>query len=113
MSKHLGSLYQNLLHGKLPHNLSGSETVELVDHLGEVQPHGDDEFVFRVGNQRAFFKRPSTHDLGVEEVSRFRKFLQEAGSAEQIKEPAQTFCVTSIIGVPHIVARDFRTRSGS
>ena len=36
MSKHLESLYQNLLNGKLPHNLSWSEAVELVEHLGEV-----------------------------------------------------------------------------
>jgi len=49
MSKHLDSLYHNLLNGKLPHNLSWSEAVELVEHLGEVQPRGDDEFVFRVG----------------------------------------------------------------
>src|ERR1035438_8122156 len=78
MSKHLESLYQNLLNGKLPHNLSWSEAVELVEHLGEVQPHGDDEFVFIVGGQRAFFKKPHTHDLGVEEISRLRKFLKDA-----------------------------------
>ncbi|HTU41682.1 MAG TPA: hypothetical protein VMF10_08230 [Candidatus Aquilonibacter sp.] len=81
MSKHLESLHQNLLNGKLPHNLSWSEAVELVENLGEVQPHGDDEFVFLVGGQRAFFKKPHTHDLGVEEVSRLRKFLKEAGSS--------------------------------
>ena len=81
MSKHLESLYQNLVNGKLPHNLSWSEAVELVEHLGEVQPRGNDEFVFRVGSQREFFKRPSTHDLGEEEVSRLRKFLKEAGRA--------------------------------
>src|SRR6202007_1710477 len=86
MSKHLESLYQNLLNGKLPHNLSWSETVELVDNLGEVQAHGDDEFVFRVGSQRVFFKRPHTHDLGVEEVSRLRKFLKEAGPGGRVEE---------------------------
>jgi hypothetical protein len=80
MSKHLESLYQNLLDGKLPHNLSWSEAVELVEHLGEVQPHGDDEFVFRVGSQRVFFKRPHTHDLGVEDVSVLcSPFLRWAG----------------------------------
>ena len=89
MSKHLESLYQNLLNGKLPHNLSWREAVELVEHLGDVQPHGDDEFVFRVGSQRVFFKRPHSHDLGVEEVSRLRKFLQEAGSGEHREEPAK------------------------
>jgi hypothetical protein len=89
MSKHLESLYQNLLKGKLPHNLSWSEAVELVEHLGEVQPHGDDEFVFSVGGQRAFFKKPHTHDLGVEEVSRLRKFLRDAGRGTPTEEPAQ------------------------
>ena len=39
MSKHLESLHQNLLSGNLPHNLSWSEAVELIKHLGEVQPH--------------------------------------------------------------------------
>src|SRR5579863_4124891 len=89
MSKHLESLHQNLLDGKLPHNLSWSEAVELVDHLGEVQPHGNDEFLFRVGNQQAFFKRPHSHDLGVEEISRLRKFLKEASSSERVEKPAQ------------------------
>ena len=37
VSKRLESLYQNLLNGKLPHNLSWSEAVELVEYLGEVQ----------------------------------------------------------------------------
>src|ERR1700719_4699384 len=89
MSKHLESLYQNLLNGKLPHNLSWSEAVELVEHLGEVQSHGGDEFVFRVGSQRVFFKRPQTHDLGLEEVSRLRKFLKEAGPSSHAEGPAQ------------------------
>jgi hypothetical protein len=69
MSKHLESLYQNLLNGKLPHNLSWSESVELVEHLGEVQSHGGDEFVFRVGSQRAF-SRGRRHMILV-----WRKFL--------------------------------------
>jgi len=79
VSKHLESMYQNLLNGKLPHNLSWSEAVELIEHLGDVQPHGNDEFVFVVNGQSAFFKKPHTHDLGVEEVSRLRRFLKEVG----------------------------------
>jgi hypothetical protein len=54
VSKHLESLYQNLLNGKLPHNLSWSEAVELIEHLGEVQPHGDDEFVFALAANASF-----------------------------------------------------------
>jgi hypothetical protein len=80
MSKHLESLRQNLINGKLPHNLSWNEAVDLIEHLGEVQSHGNDEFVFRVGSQREFFKKPHTHDLGLEEVSRLRKMLKEAGT---------------------------------
>ena len=41
--------------------------------------HGNDEFAFVVGLQREFFKRPSTHSLAVEDASRLRKFLKDAG----------------------------------
>ena len=71
-------LLASLLGGKLPHNLSWAEVVELIGGLGEVQPHGGNEFAFVVGSQRAFFKRPNTHSLETEEVSRLRKFLREA-----------------------------------
>jgi hypothetical protein len=111
MSKHVESLYQNLLKGKLPHNLSWSEAVELVNHLGEVQPHGNDEFVFRVGSQRAFFKRPPSHDLGAEEVSRLRKFLKEAGSGEAIEEPAKP--PRMIVVIDHHAAHVYHDFGGS
>jgi hypothetical protein len=111
MSKHLESLYQNLLNGKLPHNLSWSEAVELVEHLGEVQPHGGDEFVFRVGSQRVFFKRPQTHDLGLEEVSRLRKFLKEAGTSSHAGEPAQPSRM--IVVIDHHAAHVYGDLGGS
>jgi hypothetical protein len=72
-------LLRSLLEGKLPRNLPWSDVVELIGQVGEVQPHGHDEFAFVVGTQRAFFKRPHTHDLEVEEVARLRRFLHEAG----------------------------------
>src|SRR5580658_9710537 len=111
MSKHLESLYQNLLNGKLPHNLSWSEAVELVEHLGEVQAHGDDEFAFRVGSQRIFFKKPHTHDLGVEEVSRLRKFLKEAGPNSHAQEPAQPSRM--IVVIDHHAAHVYKDFGGS
>ena len=116
MNKHLESLYQNLLNGKLPHNLSWSEAVELIEHLGEVQPHGDDEFVFRVGGQRVFFKKPHTHDLGIEDVSRLRKFLQEAGpdankSGSPVEEPAQSGRM--IVVIDHHAAHVYHNFGGS
>ncbi len=111
MSKHLESLHHNLLNGKIPHNLSWSEAVELVEHLGVVQPHGEDEFVFRVGSQRAFFKRPHTHDLGLEEVARLRKFLKEAGQGEQVEVPARPNRM--IVVIDHHAAHVYQDFGGS
>lgn len=111
MSKHLDSLRQNLLNGKLPHNLSWSEAVELVEHLGSVEPHGEDEFEFHVGRQRAFFKRPHAHDLGLEEVSRLRKFLKEAGQGAQVEEPARPSRM--IVVIDHHAAHVYRDSGGS
>jgi len=116
MSKHLDALHQNLLNGKLPHNLSWSEAVELVQHLGAVQPHGNDEFEFRVGNQRAFFKRAHSHDLGAEEVSRLRKFLKEAQATAQksdanANEPAQPGRM--IVVIDHHAAHVYKDLGGS
>jgi hypothetical protein len=116
MSKHLESLYQNLLNGKLPHNLSWAEAVELVEHLGEVQPHGNDEFVFVVNGQSVVFKKPHTHDLGVEEVSRLRKFLNEPvpdahKSGARVEEPAQPGRM--IVVIDHHAAHVYRDFGGS
>jgi hypothetical protein len=112
MSKHLESLYDNLVHGKIPHNLSWSEAVDLVEHLGgEVQPHGGDEFVIRVGSQRVFFKRPPSHDLGAEEVSRLRKLLKEAGTGAHAEEPAQPGRM--IVVIDHHAAHVYRDLGGS
>jgi hypothetical protein len=72
-------LLESLVGGKLPRNLSWSAVVDLIGQIGEVQPHGNDEFAFVVGSQKGFFKRPGTHDLEVEEISRLRSFLKEAG----------------------------------
>lgn len=111
MSKHLESLHQNLLNGKLPQNLSWSDAVKLIGHLGEVQAHGGDEFVFRVGAQRAFFKKPQTHELGVEEVSRLRKLLKEAGPIAHAEEPAQPSRM--IVVIDHRAAHVYQDFGGS
>jgi hypothetical protein len=72
----LKALHQSVLHGKLPRNLHWTDTLELIGHLGHVQSQGGDEFAFVVGTQRELFKRPHTPELGVEEVSRLRRFLK-------------------------------------
>jgi len=76
-------LLESLVGGKLPRNLSWNAVVDLIAQIGEVQPHGNDEFAFVVGSQRAFFKHPSSHNLELEEISRLRRFLKDAGALEK------------------------------
>jgi DNA-binding MurR/RpiR family transcriptional regulator len=109
MSPHLRHdlelLRTSLLSGKLPRNLSWADTVELIGQIGEVQPHGGDESVFIVGTQRAFFKHPHTHELGVEEVSRLRAFLREA-LPSATPETSQPYRMVAVID--HHVAHIYR-----
>jgi hypothetical protein len=110
MSDHLhhklAALHQSLLHGKLPRSMHWTDIVDLIGHLGQVQAHGGEEFAFIVGTQREIFKRPHTPEVGVEEVSRLRKFLKAAGS----ESPAGQFIQPSrmIVVIDHHAARIFR-----
>jgi hypothetical protein len=114
MSSHLRHdlelLHASLLSGKLPRNLSWADTVDLIGQIGEVQPHGSDEFVFLVGTQRAFFKKPHTHELGLEEVARLRKFLRDAGPAEAADEPSQPRRM--VVVIDHHVAYVYQDNDG-
>jgi hypothetical protein len=109
MTEHLhhkfAKLHQSLLHGKLPRSLHWSDIVELIGHLGQVQAHGENEFAFVVGARREIFKRPHTPEMGVEEVSRLRKFLKEAGS----ESPSNKFTQPRrmIVVIDHHAARIF------
>jgi hypothetical protein len=115
VSEHLhrkyATLHQTLLHGKLPRSLHWSDVVELIAHIGQVQVHGGDEFAFVVGTQREVFKRPHTPEIGVEEVSRLRKFLHAAASespAEQLAQPRRMIAV-----IDHHAARIYSDVGGS
>ena len=115
MDIHLGHkhevLLENLLSGRLPHNLSWSEVVELIGKLGEVQSHGGDEVAFVVGSQRAFFKRPHTHSLEEEEVSRLRRFLHQAGVTPAPGDPPGPGRM--IVVIDHHAARLYQDLGGS
>jgi hypothetical protein len=115
MSQHLNHklamLHQSLLHGKLPRSLHWSDVVELMGHLGQVQAHGGDEFAFVAGTRREVFKRPQTPEIGVEEVSRLRKFLKAAGS----ESPSTKFIQPGrmIVVIDHHAAHIFHDLGGS
>jgi len=57
-----------------------------------------------VGPQRGFFKKPSTHNLEVEEISRLRQFLKEAGPLgnPQKRTKSGEWLWSSTIQVAHI-----------
>ena len=67
--------------------------------------------MFRVGSQRVFFKRPHTHDLGVEEVSRLRKFLKDARPGAHVEEPSQPSRM--IVVIDHHAAHVYQDFGGS
>lgn len=104
-------LLNNLLTGRLPHNLSWSEVVELMGKVGEVQPHGGDEVTFLVNSQRALFKRPNTKDLEEEEVSRLRRFLHQAGVSAAPSKPARPGRM--VVVIDHHGARLYQDLGGS
>lgn len=103
-------LYESLIEGKLPRNLSWADTVELIGKLGTVEPHAHDEVVFVVGGQRELFKKPHGHDLGTDEVSRLRKFLH-AAKLNEGAEPAQGFRM--VVVIDHHVAHVYRNDGGA
>jgi hypothetical protein len=96
-------ILNSLLAGKLPHNLSWTDVVALIGKLGEVQPRGGDEVAFVVGSQRAFFKRPHTHEFEASEVSRLRKFLHDAGLNATREKPQQARRI--VVVIDHHAAR--------
>jgi hypothetical protein len=102
----LAALHQSLLHGKLPRSLHWSDAVDLIGHLGEVVEQGGENFAFVVGSQRELFKRPNTPELGVDEVSRLRRFLKEAGSEAAPTNSAQP--CRMVVVIDHHAAHVFR-----
>jgi hypothetical protein len=104
-------LLESVVGGKLPRNLSWSSVIDLIGHIGEVQPHGNDEFVFTVGSQRSFFKRPSGHNLAVEEISRLRRFLKEVRA---LGMPARASKIgRMVVVIDHHVAHVYHDLGGS
>jgi hypothetical protein len=108
MSEHLhhklAVLRQNLLQGKLPRDVRWDDALELIEHLGRVEAHGGEEFAFVVGTHRELFKRPHGQDLGIDEVSRLRKFLKAADAEPAAAEQAQP---RTVVVIDHHSARIF------
>lgn len=104
-------LLASLLAGKLPHNLAWNEVIELMRRLGEVLPRSGNEVEFVVGSHSAFFNRPHTHSLEVDEVSRLRRFLHEAGLGAAATET--TPAGRTVVVIDHHIARIYQHPGGS
>jgi predicted AAA+ superfamily ATPase len=74
--------------------------------LGRVEAHGGEEFAFVVGAHRELFKRPHGQDLGIDEVSRLRRFLKTAGAEGAAAEHAADS--TTVVVIDHHSAHLYR-----
>jgi hypothetical protein len=114
MSEHLhhklAVLRQNLLQGKLPRSVRWDDAVELIEHLGHVEPHGGEEVAFVIGARRELFKRPHAQDLGIDEVSRLRKFLKTASAGPLGADQAPHS--TAVVVIDHHAAHVVRDMNG-
>jgi len=104
-------LLESLVGGKLPRNLTWSAVVDLIGQIGVVKPHGNDAFTFIVGSQRELFKRPSTHNLEVEEIARLRKFLRDAEVPRNPAEPRPLGRM--VVVIDHHAAHIYHDKGGS
>ena len=115
MSEHIRHDHEELLAsivgGKLPRNLSWSAVVDLIGKIGEVQDHGNDEFAFVVGDQKGFFKRPGSHNLEVEEISKLRSFLKQAGVLD--RQPGKYQSGRMVVVIDHHAAHIFHDLGAS
>jgi hypothetical protein len=107
----LAVLHQNLLHGKLPRSVRWTDAIELVEHLGQVDAQGGEEFAFTIGAERELFRRPHNSELGMDEVSRLRRFLHAAGR-EPAESPRPAHHPTTVIVIDHHSARVFQDLDG-
>jgi len=104
-------LLEKLLSGKLPRDLSWSSVVDLIAQIGKVEPRGNEEFAFVVGSQKALFKGHRDLNLGVEEISRLRRFLREAGVQGK---PAETYPHgRMVVVIDHRIARIYHDLGSS
>lgn len=99
-------LLDTLVKGKLPRNLSWARVVDLIAQIGTVEPRENDNYAFVIGTQEAFFKKPSTHDLDIEELRHLRKFIRDAQMPDQ--HPAPTPSGRSIVVIDHHAAHIFQ-----
>jgi hypothetical protein len=110
MSEHLhqrlAALHQNLMRGKLPRSIRWAEAVELVVHLGQVQPQGGEQFAFTAGTERELFRRPHSGDLEIHEVSRLRRLLRKVGRVSADSRVVQG--PTIVVVIDHHAARVFQ-----
>jgi len=75
-----GRTLQAIFRHPLAHGLEWREVVALIDHIGRVEERSGDEFLFSVGAEHQFMRRPHhTKELGAPAVMALRHLLARAG----------------------------------
>lgn len=118
LHKRQANLLHSLLKGPLPHNALTHDVIALLGHLGEVEDHGHNNLLCRIGGEQRILKKPSGKNPSAEELSEIRHFLVSAGvgtlpleaeadEAEHVEESA------SIVVIDHHAARFYQTTETS
>jgi len=71
------------------HNLEWSDTVALIEKIGDVEQKANNEFAFKVAGERHLMHKPHSKDLTGTDVVALRSFLQNAGWTASGAAPAQ------------------------
>jgi hypothetical protein len=86
----------------LAHYLEWREVVGLISHIGHIQERSGDEFLFTVGAEHQFMRKPHTKDLTGPDVMALRHLLVRAGwSADGAPEGTAELSVTA---APDLIA---------
>jgi hypothetical protein len=119
LNGHHRTTLRDIFRHPLAQNLEWADVTSLVGQIGSVVERHDGEFVFDVGSQRAFFRRPHGKDMAGDDVHKLRKFLEAAGvSAESVPDKPEPGANSTqrgklILVIDHHSARVFESRGDS
>jgi len=79
------------------HNLEWSDTVALIEKIGDVEQKANNEFAFKVARERHLMHKPHSKDLSGTNVGALRSFLQSAGWSATGAAPARVADIPSTL----------------
>jgi hypothetical protein len=88
----------------LAHYLEWREVVGLIGHIGRIQEHSGEEFVFSVGDEHQLMHKPHTKDLTAPDVMALRHLLVRAGWSADGAPKADVAAPSTPAPAPDLIA---------